>query len=61
MLEVGPEKAVADGDLSIERYATVKKSIDLYRLCTLKHPDLEKLENFWIYGATGVGKSRAVR
>jgi len=61
LLEKGVEQAVKDGDIALEDYKKVKESVDLYRLVTIKHPDLERLDNHWIFGEPGVGKSRMAR
>ncbi len=61
LLEKGAEQAVEDGDIAIKEYPKVKAALDLYRLVTTKHPDLEKLDNHWIHGEPGVGKSKMAR
>lgn len=61
LLEKGVEQAVEDGDIALKDYAKVKASVDLYKLVTMRHPDLEALDNHWIYGDAGVGKSRMAR
>ncbi len=38
----------------------LKLNIDLYRNCTEKPDDLKKLDNEWIYGLPGIGKTKYV-
>lgn len=41
LLEKGAERAVEDGDINIKEYPKVKAALDLYRLVTTRHPDLD--------------------
>jgi len=61
LLEKGAEAAVKDGDISLMQYAKLKHSIELYNACSVKHSDLNRLDNKWVYGPPGVGKSRKAR
>lgn len=60
-LTVGPERMVADNQLSLRDYSKVVKSIQLYKLNVDDPPALGRLENLWIWGQPGVGKSFSVR
>lgn len=58
---MGAEKAVEDDIINIKEYGRVKSNIDLYKACTHRPPLLNDLNNLWIYGEPGVGKtSRAI-
>lgn len=61
LLEKGAERAVEDGDIPLTAYPKLKHAIDLYNACTVKHADLAILDNKWIYGDPGIGKSRGLR
>lgn len=61
VLTEGPEAMVADGRLSIKDYAKVKHAADLYKLSVAQPVSLDSLSNRWLWGPTGVGKSRTVR
>lgn len=58
---MGAEKAVEAGYISIANYGKVKSNIDLYSNCTQKVPDLTSLDNTWIYGEPGIGKTSKAR
>lgn len=47
--------------LSLKDYHKVRRSIDVYKLNTAEVPHLSALDNEWIYGVPGVGKSKMVR
>lgn len=49
-MQKGAEKAVEDGDISIMQYAKLKHNIELFNACSVKHAELDKLDNKWIYG-----------
>lgn len=57
---MGAEKALEAGLVSVKDYARVKGCIDLYLNCTSKPAELTELDNEWIYGKPGVGKTRSV-
>lgn len=59
LLEMGPEKAVEDGVISLANYPKVKSAIDLYKACTVKL-ESTPMDNEWIYGEPGVGKTKGV-
>lgn len=60
IITMGAEKALEDGHISIKDYGRVKSCIDLYKNCTQKPPALTELDNEWIYGKPGVGKTKSV-
>lgn len=60
LIEKGAEKAVEDGDIDIKDYGKVKSNIDLYKNCTSEHVSLDKLDNYWIWGKPGIGKTSKV-
>lgn len=60
-IETGPEQMVENGQLSIKEYLKVKNSISVFKLCTAKFEELPNLQNQWIWGDSGAGKSRAAR
>lgn len=57
---MGAEKAVEEGHIDLKDYIRIKGCIDLYKSCTTKVDALEELDNEWIYGLPGVGKTRGV-
>jgi hypothetical protein len=61
LLAKGPEAAVADGDIDLIQYPKLKHAHDLYLASTIKHVELDKLDNYWIVGTTGTGKSSGAR
>jgi len=52
---------VDSGDVSIYNYQQLRTAKNLYTLDSLIVPDYMPKECFWIYGSTGIGKSRWVR
>lgn len=61
LAEIGAEKAVEQGLISIDRYLVFKKSIDAYRIATAEPHVPEDVRGVWIWGSPGVGKSRYAR
>ena len=61
VLTKGPEALVKSGELSLINYPKVLAAATLYKLNTQKPDDLESLDNWWIFGLPGTGKSRFVR
>ena len=57
----GAEALVADGRLHLRDYMKVKQAVSLYKLTTEPVADLNKLDNLWIWGKSGVGKSSLAR
>lgn len=60
-ITIGPEKMVEEGQLSLREYTKIKHATGLYKLHTSSHSTLPKLDNQWIWGLTGVGKSKKAR
>lgn len=60
LIEMGAEKAVEAGIIDITDYAKVKSNIDLYKNCTAEHKSLDTLDNYWIWGKPGIGKTSHV-
>lgn len=61
VLSEGPASLVASGELSIERYPKVLAAANLYKLHTAKPEPLPRLDNFWIHGEPGCGKTSHVQ
>ncbi len=61
LLEKGAAQAVADGDIPLLQLPKIKHAIDLYKQLTSKPSDLDELDNYWIHGPPGTGKSRGAR
>jgi len=57
LIEMGAEKAVQDGVISVANYPKVKNAIDLYSNCTSSLAPLDALDNTWYYGLPGIGKT----
>jgi hypothetical protein len=61
LIDKGAEQAVKDGDISIKDYQRFKHNIELYKATTVTHQDLTELDNYWVVGEPGVGKSLTSR
>lgn len=59
LIEMGAETALETGNISLKDYPRVKSAIDLYLACTHK-PESVPMDNEWIYGLPGIGKTRGV-
>lgn len=57
LLEKGADKAVEDGDISIRDYVKYKNAIDEFRNCNIRPEPLPDLDNYWVYGPPGSGKT----
>ncbi|AXH76045.1 MAG: helicase [Circoviridae sp.] len=57
LISMGAEKAVEEGIIAIANYPKVKSAIDLYSNCTMTPDHLTTLDNTWIYGKAGIGKT----
>jgi len=58
LLKIGAEKAIDEGFIHIREYGKIKSNIDLFKNCTAEPKALDKLDNIWIYGRPGTGKTR---
>lgn len=54
-------KLVDKGEISIYSYKLLRESVMLYNLDKLEVPEYMPKKCYWIYGKTGIGKSRWVR
>lgn len=61
IMELGPEKALDEGLISVSQYPNVVKAVALHSVRASSFQPLEKLDNLWLVGATGTGKSRHAR
>lgn len=61
LLAKGAIAAVDDGDIPLLQLPKLKHALDLYNQLASKPNDLPELDNYWLYGAPGTGKSRAAR
>jgi len=61
VIKRGPEWAVDEGIIGVGEFKRFKISVDLYKSCTAKIADLTELDNEWVFGDPGVGKSRYAR
>jgi len=61
LVSKGAEQAVRDGDIAIEQYPKLKHAIDLFNAVTSRTSDLETLDNYWLCGPPGTGKSHRAR
>lgn len=61
ILETPLPKLVDAGDISIYSYKLLRESKLLYELDKIVVPEYMPKQCFWIYGKTGIGKSRWVR
>jgi len=61
LLAKGAEQAVKDGDVRLIDYPKLKHAIDLLNATTAQHADLACLDNEWIVGPAGHGKSHFAR
>jgi len=52
---------VDEGIIGVGEFKRFKISVDLYKSCTAKIADLTELDNEWVFGDPGVGKSRYAR
>jgi len=61
ILESSLPDLVDKGEVSLYNYKQLRDSINLYRLDKITVPDYMPKECIWIYGGTGIGKSRYIR
>lgn len=61
ILETALPELVNNGEISIYSYQALRTAKNLYTLDSLVVPDYMPKECIWIYGSTGIGKSRYIR
>lgn len=61
MLSMPTHELVDTGLINIVQYKQVKEAIQMYQIDKILVPDYMPKTCIWIYGATGIGKSRYVR
>jgi len=61
IIKRGPEWAVDEGVIGVGEYKRFKISVELYKSTVRKIADLDVLDNEWVFGDPGVGKSRYAR
>lgn len=61
MLSMPTTELVDSGLIHISQYKQVKEAIQMYKVDKIEVPDYMPKTCIWIYGATGIGKSRYVR
>jgi len=61
LLTTSLPKLVDEGQVSLYSYQQIRQAKLLYSLDTMEVPDYMPKECIWIYGKTGIGKSRFVR
>ena len=62
LLEIGAVEAFKRGLVRAPDYCRVSRALDEIRAKTKDTPgDLVKLDNHWIWGSTGTGKSKMAR
>jgi len=61
MLSMPPHELVDKGLIHISQYKQVKEAIQMYHVDKIEVPEYMPKECIWIYGKTGIGKSRYIR
>lgn len=61
LIEKGAQQAVKDGDIPLKDLKKFVEAIELYKNIEAKVDPLPHLDNHWVYGQSGVGKSRSQR
>jgi len=61
MLSMSPYELVDNGLIHISQYKQVKEAIQMYKVDKIQVPERQPKECIWIYGKTGIGKSRYIR
>ena len=61
VMKEGPASMVAKGMIRVTEYSKLKRSYDQYMMDTVKVDDRDILDNDWIYGKSGLGKSSGIR
>jgi len=60
LLQIGAEEAVREGMVDIKEYPKLKQAIDLFKNCTQKVAELERMDFHWYYGKPGIGKTKRI-
>lgn len=61
VMREGPAAMIGKGMIKVSEYSKLKRSYDQYMMDTIKVESRDTLDNEWIYGKSGLGKSKGVR
>lgn len=61
LIEKGPKQLVDDGDIPLKDLKKYTEAIELYKQLENSPEALDTLDNYWIYGPSGTGKSLSSR
>lgn len=61
LIQTSLPELVDSGVIHISQYKQMKEAINMYKIDQIKVPDYMPKKCIWIYGSTGIGKSRYIR